>query len=240
MPLIADAVAGVLARPGPVIFLDTCNLLDLIRAPQRQGASEVLAAVTLTNELRRTPPALWVVVGELVPLEWLANVGPVEQELLEHLELVDRQLAEIAAVSAHLGTSLPAPSAYARSSLPGQLRGLAQALLDAAVPLDRDWACVDRALTRLVQKRRPSHHKEIKDSINLEQYLEMTRQLRAGGFGMRCALVSSNTADFGIRGASTVHPDLAGEFAPVNLDYYPSLSAALGQFGFRPAGPAHP
>ena len=39
-----------------------------------------------------------------------------------------------------------------------------------------------RAIDRVKQKRRPSHKKEIKDSIHLEHYLEISRQLHAAGY----------------------------------------------------------
>ena len=61
MPSIADTATRVAAAGVPVLFLDTCSILDVIRAPipERklggcvEAASELVATVTAA-----TPPAL--------------------------------------------------------------------------------------------------------------------------------------------------------------------------------------
>ena len=47
MPSIPDAVVAIRAHPAPVVFLDSCVLLDIIRAPLRNAASAVFAASEL-------------------------------------------------------------------------------------------------------------------------------------------------------------------------------------------------
>ena len=47
MPNIPAAVAAIQAHPAPVVYLDTCVLLDIIRAPLRNTASAVQAASEL-------------------------------------------------------------------------------------------------------------------------------------------------------------------------------------------------
>ena len=41
MALIADIVHDITANPAPVLFLDTCILLDVVRAPLRGKPDEV-------------------------------------------------------------------------------------------------------------------------------------------------------------------------------------------------------
>jgi hypothetical protein len=86
----------------------------------------------------------------------------------------------------------------------------------------------------LIAKRRPSHKKEIKDSMNLEQGLELCSQLRNGGFIRPAAFISSNTNDFAAASSkSQLHNDLQSEFAAVSLEYFPSLRAAVGSLRAR-------
>ena len=47
MPSIAAAVATIEANPAPMVYLDTCVLLDIIRAPLRNTAAAVQAASEL-------------------------------------------------------------------------------------------------------------------------------------------------------------------------------------------------
>ena len=76
-----------------------------------------------------------------------------------------------------------------------------------------------------VAKKRPSHKKEIKDSMSLE----LSRRLENAAFAPARVFVSSNTNDFAASTTSSfVHPDIQDEFAAVGLEYFTSLRAALG------------
>ena len=41
MTLIADVVTAITGSPAPVLFLDSCILLDIVRAPLRNKPSEI-------------------------------------------------------------------------------------------------------------------------------------------------------------------------------------------------------
>ena len=105
-----------------------------------------------------------------------------------------------------VGTALPSPSAVQPFGLHAQFRRLANELLARAVVLDRDQTSLDRAIARLIAKRRPSHKKEIKDSMNLEQSLELCSQLRIAGFTRPVVFISSNTNDFAAGSTSSRAP----------------------------------
>jgi hypothetical protein len=79
---IPDAAAQIALRPVPLLLLDNCNLLDLLRAPVRDFVDEIEAAIRLRDSLRTTTPGIWLSVAEFIPLEWAANAGAVftEQE----------------------------------------------------------------------------------------------------------------------------------------------------------------
>ena len=47
MITLARAVADLSAAPRPILFLDTCTLLDIVRAPLRDLAAEVRVGVEL-------------------------------------------------------------------------------------------------------------------------------------------------------------------------------------------------
>jgi hypothetical protein len=53
MTLIADVVAVITGNPAPLLFLDSCILLDVVRAPLRNKPSEIqFARVFLTAALK--------------------------------------------------------------------------------------------------------------------------------------------------------------------------------------------
>jgi hypothetical protein len=128
-----------------------------------------------------------------------------------------------------VGTTLPASTPLAASSLVADAAGLSTSLLSAAVRLDRDNAIIWRALNRVMIKQRPSHDGHIKDSINFEHYLEFARQLRGGGFPEQVLFVSKNRKDFWDGDKLQIHPDLTSEISDtgVQLRFYGSLAVAL-------------
>ncbi len=72
----------------------------------------------------------------------------------------------------------------------------------------------------------------VKDSIHLEHYLELCRQLRASGFSGRCVFVSANKADFWeAKNKADIHPELDPQLSAVGLEFFGTLEAALGSLG---------
>jgi hypothetical protein len=246
MTTILAAVARIIAQPAPVLILDTCNFLDLFRRdPARQQprvpAEEIRFAAELLQRAIDQPEAVHLIVPELVPGEYADHADRIEREFDDWLGAHDRNQTWLAAAAPWVGTSVPSPTAVRPLGLHAEFRRLATDLLARAVVLDRDQSSLDRAVARLIAKRRPSHRKEIKDSMNLEQSLELCSRLRSGGFTRPVAFISSNTNDYAATSTSPrLHNDLQAEFSAVSLEYFPSLRAAVGSLRVRnelPQGP---
>lgn len=244
MTPITEVADQIRARPAPVLIVDTCNFLDLFRVarptkdtPERRvDLAEVRAAVALRKLLDAPEPGLHHIVPELVPGEFRDNATEkVEYPFQLWLDAHNDNQRWLAGAAEAIGHPPPTPVAVLPHDLCGHLRQVAERLLATATILARDGACLDRAVSRLVGKRRPSHRKEMKDSMNLEQALELARLLASGGaFEKPVWFVSSNTNDFAqpskskLPGQPDVHPDLKADFDSAGLTYLTSLSAVLG------------
>jgi hypothetical protein len=236
---LADAFAQVRAGPpAPVILIDTCIFLDLFRTDESQTkvpyqprapTQEIRDAAGLLALVSATPGAAHLIVPELVPREYSDHAAAIQAQFGNWTELHDRNQDWLREASRYVALALPAPHPVHPYDLAALLRGLADNLLAKAQVLERDPACVDRALHRLINKIRPSHRKEVKDSMNLEQCLELSRRLQADGFPKSRVWVSSNTNDFAQPSGSHVHADLQGDFAAAGLKYFTSLRAAVGR-----------
>ncbi len=225
---IADLATRVASDPAPVLLLDTCNLLDLLRAPVRGFVNEIEAAVQIRSRLTLPKPGLWVCAAEFVPLEWAANVGVVESEQLKQLAKWDEVGAQLLDAVTRLGQASPVIGNFNHQGMLQSLRQLAQGILDNSFILGRDATSISLAIARLLAKRPPAQNKQFKDSVILEQYLAFIGQLRKAGFNPRCVFVSSNRTDFGAGGGSpNLHPDLEPEFQAIRLEYFPTLHAAV-------------
>jgi hypothetical protein len=238
MTPIPAAVAMILATPAPVLVFDTCSFdlfrRDVPRQQPRVPSGEIKAAAEILQLVTARPDAAHLIVPELVPGEYADHANRIEGEFEGWFRFHDENQDRLAEATLWVGLALPVPLAVQSFGIQGLCRRLAEDLLAKAVVLARDQTCLDRAVARLIAKRRPSHKKEMKDSMNLEQSLELSRQLQIAAFAPARVFVSSNTSDFAASTTSSaIHPDLQGEFAAAGLEYFNSLRAALGSLRAR-------
>lgn len=234
MTPIQDALALILKHPAPVIILDTCNLLDLFRRDlkdnvPKSGPEELQAALALLRFVAVSPRYAYVVTPELVAGEFADHADRIENDFDAWFRPHDESREWFSRVSSLLGVTLPPPVSLQTQQFAAGCRKIADNLLTASIRLSRDQTCLDRALVRLVGKARSSHKKEIKDSMNLEQSLELSRRLRAAPLGFDCVFVSSNTSDFANPKSTRLHDDLVKDFRDAGLSYFPSLRAMVGR-----------
>jgi hypothetical protein len=229
MIAIAGAVTELVGNSRPIICLDTCDFLDVARGVVRNDVSHAKAFVRIRDALAADPSRLQLVVSYLVRHEWEQDRQDVEFDIIKDLRILDEKVAMIDAARKEVGLEFTSPNSFAESSLVRKLSDLAEAMMNRAIILEKDGLCVERALERLMAKRRPSHSKELKDSIHLEHYLELCRQLRQAGFPDRCLFVSANKSDFWQDKTNPkIHPDLENELKDVGLEFFGKLDA-LGQ-----------
>src|SRR5438034_11564947 len=73
MPALAAVVADLLARPRPILCLDTCDLLDIIPCVAEGKARRLEHIRRLIDTLALRPDRGQLVVSYLVPVEWAQN-----------------------------------------------------------------------------------------------------------------------------------------------------------------------
>jgi hypothetical protein len=227
MTLIAGAVATISGNPAPVVFLDSCVLLDVVRSPLRNISSEVRVANQFLNAVGKVPKTVYLVIGSPTPTEWTDHIDEAEKDCKTAVNSCNA----VSDACRHLalpGAPFPAATLAAAVGLPSVLRKLSADLLAAAICLDHDGNALSRAIDRVVAARLPAKKggKGAKDAVILEHALEATRQLRAARFAGTCVFTSSNTSDFAAPTSMALHPILAPDFAPLNLLYATSLTHA--------------
>ena len=80
MTLIADIVHDITANPAPVLFLDTCILLDIVRAPLRNKPSEIQFARLFLTALQKTPKTIHLLVASPTQREWTDHIAETEND----------------------------------------------------------------------------------------------------------------------------------------------------------------
>jgi len=224
MPSITDVAARLSAADLPVIFLDTCILLDVIRAIKRRHANCVEHAAALYTAATAAPVRCSVVVSHLVHHEWGTNQQALLDEASRHLTEIHEQSGYFHDACGVFGIVPGFPRAnYAGLGLAVRMHDLSRQLLDSAAVIDPDDECSGRAMTRVTYNLPPSKEgREAKDCAILEEYLEVCRQLQQAGFRRKLVFCTSNTNDYCDR--SGLHVNLATDFAAVGLRFTANLS----------------
>ena len=225
MASLPDAVATIQAHAAPVVFLDTCVLLDIIRAPLRNTASTVQAAMELLTAAQRVPPTVYPVIGCPTPTEWSDNF----KNAVNDCGIAVSSVNAVAEACGFLGIAgIPLLPDLAKT-LPELLKALSESLRHAAILLDKDADALSRAIDRVINAELPAKAggKGAKDAVIMEHALGLTLALRAAGFQRTCIFVSSNTGDFAAPKTTNVHPILAPFFTSANLRYAASLAEAV-------------
>jgi hypothetical protein len=75
MKPIGSIVNTVNANPAPVLFLDACILLDIVRAPLRNKASEVQFARVFLGSVQKTPKTVHLLIAPPIQTEWNDNIA---------------------------------------------------------------------------------------------------------------------------------------------------------------------
>jgi hypothetical protein len=224
MTLIADVVTVITGSPAPVLFLDSCILLDIVRAPLRNKPSEIQFARLFLTAVQKTPKTIHLLVASPTQREWTDHIAETENDCT----IAVNSCNAVASICGHM--ALP-PVAFLPAgvlTLSTLLRNLSADLLDAAVSMDHDAAALGRAVDRIIASTHPAKPsgKGAKDSVILEHAVEATTQLRNAGFTGICLFVSSNTKDFANAGSTNLHAQLTPAFNAVNLEYAVSLTHA--------------
>lgn len=133
MPDVA-AAAHIKRAVAPVVFLDTCVLLDVVRAPSRNAAGDVEAAMELLTGATRNPPTVYLVIACPTPTEWRNHIDEVVQECENAVNGVDA----VSASCRFVGLSALGPLPADLPTLPDRLKALSKSLLDASILLDKD------------------------------------------------------------------------------------------------------
>lgn len=224
MTTLSQSAADLAAAPRPVFFLDTCTLLDIIRAPLRGLAGEIAACVEL--QALAAAGAIRLYVQDIVSREWVDNLPAARRDGAAGI----RAFAATWHIAVVLGDPAPPLPVIPPVNLIGKLEQLSHDLLATADTLEKDYDGMSWAIERVAAKRKPSSAKgAVKDCHILGHALRLSSLLTASGYRNSRVLVSSNRADFADPNADVFHPDIATEATAAELRYAGSLVAALAQ-----------
>lgn len=226
-------VAAIAARGAPVLCLDTCTILDLMRDPTRDNVNPIERQTALDLFVAAEGGAhLVALLADQVVHEFGHHAQSVEDEAKQALAKLKAKLARIDAVAAAYGSAGTSAFAHLDDHV-RRARAVVDRWLEVAVPAGQGADIPGRAFARLNQARTPARKGKdsMKDCVVIETYLEAAAKLRSARLTQPIVFVSSNVKDYAGENGSVLKPDLAAEFGALGMEYAPNLSAAKHHLG---------
>lgn len=227
---VDEVCAVITAKPAPVLFLDTCTILDVLRAPCRESIAveEISAAMTLIRMNGQPTPGVWLVTNETVHGEWTANLDTVKTELERESKKIERLRSRLVdAVDIVYGRAHEVGHRIEHLELSEHLENLSRRLLSVSQKVKIVDSHSLNAMNRVRKYMAPAGRgkQEAKDCEIFEAFLDVGRTLRSKGFANSISFVTANTDDYG-KPTEPKNP-LEAELLAINARYIGSLTWAL-------------
>jgi PIN domain len=227
----AEVARRIIVAPAPVLLIDTCALLDLMRDPRRDtfSSDQVRAAHRLLGKVEERPRSLWLPIVRQVLLELDDNKQPVKIEAENAIKNLQETIERVQGLFAAHGivTSAISPK-LADSQFPETTATVVEKFVSSALHITTPRGAERSAFSRIAQNIAPSKKgKQAKDCLVFESYLMVAAHLREGGFGGSIVFLTTNKNDYShMPNAAVPHPDLANDLAALNISYAANLLMA--------------
>jgi hypothetical protein len=223
---IVDTASKICQDIKPVLLLDTCALLDIVRTPVRENipAEIVSSAIKLIS----TRQEVWLIACEVIDTEWKKHIDEVAISTANDIKNLHKRvkLFEDVVNCSPISPKWSYVKPVTSYDLEIELRKISVNFLNSLEFIKPDADCTVKASTRLINAVAPASKgkDEFKDCLIIEHYLKLSSQLRKMGFSEKIIFVSSNKNDFG--NPYGLAPPLDSEFSIVGLDYVSNLHDA--------------
>lgn len=209
----------------PVLDLDTCAILDIVRDPRRRDVrlNDQRASILLLEAAERE--RVDVFVTSLVRGEFAENAEATEREAERSLAAITADVIKLDALATLHGSPGNADILHWRNQV--RCRQVADRWLEVSKDDEASDAASRRAMARVLKRQPPSRRDKdsMEDCLILETYLEHARRARQLGLQKPAVFVSSNTNDYA-KSAARLPSELKSDFADAQMDYAPNMATA--------------
>jgi hypothetical protein len=226
MDVSAIATANI-----PILFIDTCSLLDIMRDPTRDNlkVNEREAAIQLLK-IAETG-GVHLALAEQVSLEFAEHDLPIQEEAERNLGKLRDKIERINKLSSVLGAPGTIDLSHLDDHVP-MTRKIVDRWIQKSQIIRTPTDAPMKAFARVNASRAPAVRGKdsSKDCLIFETYLFAAEQIRSAGISEPIVFLSSNTKEYYTNG-SNLKPDIMQDFAPSRIDYAPNMAAAKFSLG---------
>lgn len=219
---VSDASKLIAERDLPVLIVDTCAILDIVRVLTRvkrhTRAERLLESVSdILSMASNGQPNLSLVIPPLVSSEWKENQSKTSKEVETHLSKID-SIVQVFNVAAIFFNKTQPLITYSNLKLHEELLNLSKKVLYTGIWLKSEENVQQRATDRAILYTPPARKGAIKDCVIYEHSLELIRTLRVSNFSQKCAFLTSNIKDFCDENGSNPQEPIKSELDKVSAD----------------------
>lgn len=223
---------AIAALSVPVLCIDTCSLLDIMRDPTRDGtqARDRLAAIDLVKRLESLD--LVCLVAEQVEIEFGGHATDIQQEATNAIRKLRERVDQANQIYATFLSAVTVDLTHL-DNMVDSARQIITRWTNAAHRVPSSSAIYSHAMYRVNQVIAPARKGKdsVKDCVVVETYLSAVNDLRTAKMPTNVVFLSSNTKEYRAEG-NILHPDLVTDFNAKNIAYAPNMSAAKALLGF--------
>ena len=186
----------------PVLFIDTCIFLDILRSTFRDNihVDAIAAALSLIKMSESDPTKVWLLTNETVHAEWGDNIVNVKQELKKEVKALERKREKLVIAA---NVILKIEHTYGQKmtliNLHGHLENLSRNLLSHCFITEQDYNHCAMGMQRSIKCLPPAKKgkSEPKDCVIFEAFLDVSEKVRKLGYRKEIYFVTSNSNDYG-------------------------------------------
>lgn len=217
----------------PVLCVDTCAVLDLMRDPTRETALPRIRKAGLDLLKLAEQGGLAILLADQVALEFAANERAVREEASLALRKLRQQVQRIDELASVYGAEGAAEMGHLDDHV-DRAGAVVDRLIDVAIGVTPSNDIPGRAMVRVNEARAPAAKgkESFKDCVVFETYLEAGAQLRAGGSQSPIVFVSSNPKEYFEPGSGSVlKADIAHDLGASRMVFAVSMEHAKNALG---------
>jgi hypothetical protein len=211
-----DAATEIMARSGPLVFVDTCSIVDLTREPRdnfhSDHAETAMRLVQLSDSKKIT-----IALSEQVLREFPISYVEAKGKAIDALKLLNKQMSNLRGNLLAYGLSVPEFNGIPEEFFAEACDKISERFRASSIFFDTTVDAKLKAANRVVDRKAPSGKKQsFKDCLIIESCFETLAIARGLGFTASAYFLSSNVEDYGRR---RLHVDLQDDFLELKLEY---------------------
>lgn len=228
---LEDIANLLIIKDVPILFPDTCSLLDIIRIPLRISDTKKIRTIisALDKLLISTKNGeIAIVLSPYIHDEISRHHDRIQSETIHFISEIDNNVNLIKTVANCLNISISADTLISHN-IEKLLGKIVNELQKESIAFERDISVSNKATERAVKKIPPGRKGAIADCLIYEHILTLMDILRNRGFNRKIVFITSNSNDYWDKSCKNPKPPIDTELQKLKCSFVLEWNWALSE-----------